>query len=70
VVDVRVIRKRRARFRARPVTTFSTLAGRPASSAICAARSDVSGVSSAGFRTHAFPAASAGAIVRANSWIG
>ncbi len=43
-----------------PLTTFSTPSGRPASSASRSRRSAVSGVSSAGFRTTVFPAASAG----------
>ena len=44
-----------------PATTFSTPSGSPASSAIRSSSSAVSGVSSAGFSTTVFPAASAGA---------
>ena len=44
----------------RPVTTFRTPSGRPASSAISPSRTAVRGVSSAGFRTTVFPQASAG----------
>ena len=49
---------------AAPVTTESTPAGRPASSASAATASAVSGVCSAGFRTIVQPAASAGAVFR------
>ncbi len=48
-----------------PTTTFTTPSGIPASSAISANRSAVSGVSSAGFSTTVFPAASAGASFQA-----
>src|SRR5881396_1575293 len=48
-----------------PVTTLSTPAGSPASCAISARHSAVSGVNSAGFSTTVFPAASAGAIFHA-----
>ncbi len=44
-----------------PATTFSTPSGRPASCAITSSSTEVSGVSSAGFRTIVFPAARAGA---------
>jgi hypothetical protein len=44
-----------------PVTTLSTPAGRPASTKHAASASAVSGVVSAGLRTTAFPAATAGA---------
>ena len=43
-----------------PATTFTTPSGMPASSAIRSNSSAVSGVSSAGFSTTVFPAASAG----------
>ena len=43
-----------------PTTTFTTPSGSPASSASSEKRRAVSGVSSAGFRTTVFPAASAG----------
>ena len=48
-----------------PVTTLSTPAGNPASLAISAKSSAVSGVNSAGFKTTVFPAASAGATFHA-----
>ena len=48
-----------------PVTTLSTPGGSPASAAISANRSAVSGVNSAGFNTTVFPAASAGATFHA-----
>ena len=44
-----------------PATTFTTPAGRPASTAIFSSSSAVSGVSSAGFSTTVLPAARAGA---------
>ena len=43
-----------------PVTTLSTPAGRPASAASSASRSDVTGVSSDGLSTMVLPAAMAG----------
>ena len=43
-----------------PATTFSTPRGKPTSSAMISSSSAVSGVSSAGFSTQVFPAASAG----------
>ncbi len=46
------------------MTTLSTPAGRPASSASTASASAVSGVCSAGFSTTVQPAASAGAALR------
>ncbi len=49
----------------KPGTTLSAPGGSPASSAISPRRSAVSGVSSAGFSTTAFPAASAAATFRA-----
>ena len=51
----------------KPVTTFNTPAGTPASSMSSARRSAVSDVSSAGFSTMVQPAASAGAIFMAVS---
>ena len=48
-----------------PATTLTTPSGRPASSAIRAKRSAVSGVSSAGLSTTVLPAASAGASFQA-----
>ncbi len=49
-----------------PVTIFTTPAGSPISTQICAKRSAVSGVCSAGFSTTVLPAASAGAIFQAS----
>ena len=54
----------------RPVTTFSTPAGMPASSASSARRIVVSGVALAGFSTIEFPAASAGPIFQIAIHIG
>ena len=48
-----------------PTTTLTTPSGTPASRAICANRSAVSGVSSAGLSTTVLPAASAGASFQA-----
>ena len=44
----------------RPVATWNTPSGRPHSASISAISSEVSGVTSEGFRTTALPAASAG----------
>jgi hypothetical protein len=56
---------RRPHSRPGPATTSTTPSGMPASSAICAKRSAVSGVSSAGLRTTVLPAARAGASFQA-----
>ncbi|CAM5258079.1 hypothetical protein STANM309S_01661 [Streptomyces tanashiensis] len=56
--------------RPEPLTMLITPSGMPASFAACANISEVSGVSSAGFRTIVFPAAIAGRIFQAAIWRG
>ena len=66
LVDVGMLRRSPRRSSPSPVTMLTTPGGSPASCAISAKHSAVSGVNSAGLSTTVFPAASAGAIFHAS----